>query len=210
VKYRVYGSDEKGFSVSDEPYEVNLGESKTLSTPFPANFVAETSRTALLVVGEGLGLANANKAYYRVVAVDENGHRSWSSAYAAAPRPFIPTTPVTRGKVGEEYRYQLACIRSLGDARNRGDQGMGFWDIEQPTFALEQGPPWLSIDGPTGLLRGTPDAVGRAEVIVTALIAREVPQLDEVALSWGQYKEVGKTTERVGTASQRFTIEVAE
>lgn len=210
AKYRVYGSDEKGFSVSDEPYEVNVGESKTLSSPFPANFVAETTDTALVVVGEGLDLPNANKAYYRVVAVDGKGNRSWSSAYAAAPRPFIHTEAVTTARSGQTYRYQVASIRSLGDARNRGEAGMGFWDIEQPAFELEQGPPWLSIDQTTGLLSGTPQAVGRAEVIVTAVIDRQVRQLEEGALSWGQYKEVGTSTERVGAATQRFSIDVGQ
>src|SRR5262249_54985883 len=45
VKYRVYGSDEKGFSVSDEPYRRNVGQSKDLPAQAPANFVAETSNT---------------------------------------------------------------------------------------------------------------------------------------------------------------------
>jgi hypothetical protein len=48
------------------------------------------------------------------------------------------------------------------------------------------------------------------EVVVTAVIDREVPQLDENALSWGLYKAVGQSTERVGTATQRFTIDVGE
>jgi hypothetical protein len=210
AKYRVYGSDEKGFSVSDEPYAVNVGEGKSLSSPFLANFVAETAETELVVVGEGVNLPNANKAYYRVVAVDEKGNRSWSSEYATSPRPFIYTKPVTAAKVGREYRCQLASIRSLGDARNRGDAGMGFWDIEQPAFALEQGPAWMSIDKTTGLLSGTPDAAGQVKVAVTATIEREVPQLDENALSWGVYKVAGQSTERVGTATQQFTMDVGE
>ena len=47
AKYRVYGSDEKGFSVSDVPYKVNVGASKELPSPFPANFIAETPGTEL-------------------------------------------------------------------------------------------------------------------------------------------------------------------
>jgi len=210
VKFRVYGSDEKGFSVSDVPYDVNLGEQSTLSSPFPANFVAETTHTSMQVVGEGLDLPNANRAYYRVVAVDANGKRSWSSAYAVAPRPFIYSKPVSTAKMGQAYRYRVAAIRSLGDARNRGEKGMGFWDVEQPRFALERAPAWLEIDEATGVLSGTPDAAGEAQVVVSALIEREVPQLDETALSWGNYKVLSTSTERVGAATQAFVIAVKQ
>ena len=51
VAYRVYASDEKGFSVSDTPYKVTVGVSQELPAEFPANFVAETSATELEVVG---------------------------------------------------------------------------------------------------------------------------------------------------------------
>src|SRR5262249_21819948 len=75
AKYRVYGSDEKGFSVSDSPYRRNVGQSKDLPAQAPANFVAETSNTELVVLGAGLDLPNINKAFYRVVAVDDKGKR---------------------------------------------------------------------------------------------------------------------------------------
>ena len=51
VAYRVYASDEKGFSVSDRPYKVTVGVSGKLPSEFPANFVVETSATELEVVG---------------------------------------------------------------------------------------------------------------------------------------------------------------
>ena len=85
AKYRVYGSDEKGFSVSDVPYTVNVGISKELSPQFPANFIAETAATELPVLGSEVILPAANKTYYRVVAVDAEGKRSGPSDYAAAP-----------------------------------------------------------------------------------------------------------------------------
>ena len=89
VKYRVYGSDEKGFTVHDAPYEVKLGDTKELTNPFPANFVAEVAGTSLDVVGVGNARPNANKAYYRVVAVDGKDKRSGDSDYVEALRPFI-------------------------------------------------------------------------------------------------------------------------
>ncbi len=100
VKYRVYGSDEKGFSVSDVPYTVSVGKSKELSPQFPANFIAETPATELAVLGGEVALPAANKTFYRVVAVDVQGKRSGPSDYAAAPRPVIYSKPVVQAKVG--------------------------------------------------------------------------------------------------------------
>ena len=70
------------------------------------------------------------------------------------------------------------------------------------------GPAWLKIDEATGVLSGTPDVVGRAEVAVTATIDRQVRKLDEKALVWGRENVLSTAPERVGTATQRFVIAV--
>jgi hypothetical protein len=209
VKYRVYGSDEKGFFASDSPYDADVGnQEQKLPLPFSANFVAETDKTELVVVGEGLDLPNANKAYYRVVAVDDKGKRSYSSDYVEAPRPFIYTRPVTEARIGQQYRYQLSAIRSIGDLRSRSGGRKAYWDMEKPKFALVRGPTWLKIDQEgTGLLTGTPDAPGRAEVEVTATTDKEVRTYDLNALMWGNEK-VEVATKRMGPVSQRFVIDV--
>src|SRR5262249_53688506 len=145
VKYRVYGSDEKGFSVSDVPYKVSIGTSKELKSEFPANVIAETTGTELAVVGDGCESPNANKTYYRVVAVDTAGKRSGPSDYATAPRPTIYGKPATQARVGTEYRYLLQANRSLGDLRLRivdGKETASFWNIEKPRFALAEAPAW--------------------------------------------------------------------
>jgi hypothetical protein len=157
-------------------------------------------------------LPNANRAYYRVVAVDEKGNRSGPSDFAEAPRPVLWSRPVTAARVGSAYRYVLAAIRSLGNLRTRvvaGKETMSYWDIEDPRFALTQGPPWLKIDERTGVLSGVPDRPGKVVVSVTVTIDREVRKLDERALSWGQEKVLSTSTRRVGAATQTFTLEVA-
>jgi hypothetical protein len=114
--------------------------------------------------------------------------------------------------VGSEYRYPLSAVRSLGDLRTRvvgGRETMNYWDIEAPRFALQQGPAWLKIDEGTGLLSGIPDGPGKVPVVVTATIDREVRRLDSRSLSWGLEKIVSTGTQRVGVATQKFTIEVA-
>jgi hypothetical protein len=211
VKYRVYGSDEKGFSVSDEPYRRNVGQSKDVDTRAPANFVAETPDTELVVLGAGVDMPNANRAFYRVVAVDDQGKRSGPSDYAAAARPFIFSKPPEAAGVGKEFRYQVAAVRSVGDLRLRvvdGKETAGFWDVEKPRFVLVQGPPWLRLDESTGLLRGVPDAAGNTDVVVKVTLERSVRRLDEGRLSWGQELVKEVATEQVGSTTQRFRIAV--
>ena len=81
--------------MSDGPYPVTVGQSKTVPAEFPANFVVETSATELDVVGPHVELAGANRAFYRVVAVDAAGKRSGPSDYASFARPVIVSKAVT-------------------------------------------------------------------------------------------------------------------
>jgi hypothetical protein len=211
VKYRVYGSDEKGFSVSDEPYRRNVGQSRDVPVLAPGNFVAETSKTELVVLGAGVDLPNANRAFYRVVAVDARRQRSGPSDYAAAVRPFIYSKPSQAGQVGKEFQYRVAAVHSLGDLRLRiveGKEVASFWDIENARFELVQGPTWLRIDTRTGLLRGVPDSAGETEVVVKVILERPIRRLDEGRLSWGQELVKDVVTEKVGSAIQRFRIAV--
>jgi hypothetical protein len=118
---------------------------------------------------------------------------------------------VVTAKVGEEYSYQVSVNRSLGDLTSRlvdNQQRSGYFDIEKPKFALVHGPEWLNLDEATGVLSGTPGAAGRTEVELSVTIDREVRKLDEKTLIWGREKVLETTTERVGTATQKFIIDV--
>jgi hypothetical protein len=212
AKYRIYGSDEKGFLASDEPYEAVVGGSKEIPKTRPANFIAEVGSTEAAVIGAEVRSANANKAFYRVVAVDEQGKRSGPSDFAEAPRPIIYSRPVTDVKVGAKYRYALSAIRSLGDLRTRvvdGKETMNFWDMETHRFALKEGPAWLKLDPSTGVLSGVPNSPGKVEIVVIATIERELRSLDAATLSWGIEKVLSTSKQRVGVATQKFTIDVA-
>ena len=211
AKYRVYGSDEKGFTASDNEYKVSVGITKELKPQFPANFIAETSATELAVLG--VDIPAANKTFYRVVAVDEKGKRSGPSDFATAPRPVIFSKPILAAKVGESYRYAAAANRSLGDLRTRqvnGKEVSSFWDIESTKFAIQQGPAWLKIDAATGELSGTPDQPGKVEVAIVATIDRENRKLDDATLKWGNEKIVSNSIERVGESVQKFAIDVSK
>jgi len=165
VRYKVYGSNEKGFSVSDEPYEVvDLGER-------PANLVGTTANTSIKVVGPDLRGRGYNKCFYRVVAIDEHGTESGCSDYVEMPHPFFYSRPVTEARVGEEYTYKPGILASLGDLQHRYEEPKyKYWDVEKYTFSLLSGPPWLGIDRDTGRLTGVPsvDGVGAWKVVVSA------------------------------------------
>ena len=73
VKFRGYGSDEKGFTIADQRFHSTVGVTKeemaSWNPWFPANFIAETTATELAVIGREIEFPSANKTYYRVVAV---------------------------------------------------------------------------------------------------------------------------------------------
>jgi hypothetical protein len=210
AKYRVYGSDEKGFTVHDDSYEVKLGDTKDLANPFPANFVAEVTGTSLDVVGVGNSLPNANKAYYRVVAADAKDKRSGDSDYAEAPRPFIYSVPVTSAPAGQPYRYQVQAIRSLGDLTRRDaakpKPGAKFWKIEPLKFSLTQKPGWMSISADTGLITGTSDGTGGTVTVSVTLTQEHRLVHDKDSIVWGNEYEQSRTYESVGPVTQQFVV----
>jgi len=169
AKYEVYGSDEKGFSVDKGPHDVKgLGN-------VPGNLLGETTGTSMVVASPTATEENANKVFYRVVAIDADGTASGCSDYAELAHPSVCSEPVTQAAVGKAYRYEVRSLRSLGDYQCRQDPDIDhkqyahrFWNIEENAYELAEGPKWLGIDGESGVLTGTPAGgdVGTARVKV--------------------------------------------
>jgi hypothetical protein len=123
----------------------------------------------------------------------------------------IYSQPATTAKLGAEYRYEVRANRSLGDlsARMQGEnQVSGYFDIEKPSFKLEHASAWLKVDPNTGVVFGVPDATGKTEVALSVSLTRERRQLDEKILAWGNEKVLTNAVETVGTATQKFMIQV--
>ncbi|MCM2313759.1 MAG: hypothetical protein NDJ92_01230 [Thermoanaerobaculia bacterium] len=183
LAYKVYGSDERGFTASDsksmvfhgrgfvrtmQEYEAahaRDGDKRLVRTP--ANFITLTTGTSLDVVGTELALPNTNRAFYRVVALDAAGNASGPSDYVEVSRPMIYSHP-PQGRVGEPYEYRLQYIRSLGDLRNRASEkssyNIAFWDRETVSFSAISLPDGLSLDEATGEICGLPLRVGSQSI----------------------------------------------
>jgi hypothetical protein len=172
VAYEVYGSDIKGFSISKGPYDAPP------LCKMPSNYLGQTTSTQMVVAGHRAGTEfpadienpnNLNRCYYRVVAIDKHGKHSGCSEYAEMPHPYIWTLPPTTVEVGRDYRYQPHLIQSLGDLQFRYvEPNCRFWEREQLSFSLVDGPKWLSIDTDTGLLAGTApmDGAGKYDICI--------------------------------------------
>jgi hypothetical protein len=158
LRYEVYGSDERGFSVSREPYEVLTANSK--SEMFQPNLIATTDETWLLVAGPEAGTPPF--ATYRVVAIDAAGARSGASDFAEAPRPMIVSSPDSIAVAGQAYNYQIRATASIGDLRcervGRQNYLKAFRDGDVLRFLLDEGPDWIDLDEHTGLLTARPQS----------------------------------------------------
>ena len=169
--YDVYGSDERGFSVSKTPYRVlGLGEQ-------PANFVARTAATEMRVVGaDGGNTAGRNRSFYRVVAIDSHGTESGPSDQVELPHPYIWSAPRTDASAGGVYRYEVRTLRSLGDLQHRyAEPSQRFWEREEYQFELEKGPGWLELDEKSGVLSGRPRATDAGSHRVEIIVRRKFP-----------------------------------
>ncbi|MDA0710430.1 MAG: hypothetical protein O3B73_09525 [bacterium] len=154
--YEVYGSDERGFTASREPYRVVVGNQDTQT--FPANLIASTKDTSIQVAGHSV--EKGNHAYYRVVAVDREGVRSGPSDLAEAPRPMIVSRPSGHAVVGKPYSYSIRALASLGDLRceSRGGRRYfsAFRETDQLRYLLDEGPDFVELDEKTGRLTALP------------------------------------------------------
>ena len=180
IAYKVYGSNERGFTAGDREHLVNRGrgfvrdvdEFKAKSqqapdagmVPTPPNLIARVTATSLAVVGPDVSLANANRAYYRVVAIDRLGHESGPSDFAEVPRPFLVNRPAESGRLGEAYRFEPRVICSEGDLRCRASPessyNAAYWDREVPAFSATRLPEGLRLDATTGTISGVPGKAG--------------------------------------------------
>eukprot|EP01052_Picozoa_sp_SAG31_P031402 SAG31_NODE_3322_length_4412_cov_3.107814_1_plen_970_part_00 len=115
--------------------------------------------------------------FFRVVAVDAKGVRSGPSTYAAAPRPFIYSTPPTAIVAGRATHHRVRSLCSIGELQAQsGAQGVGRYEStfrggDELRFLLDEGPAFIRLDEVSGKMVLAPEArdVGTHTVTVRVL-----------------------------------------
>jgi len=180
--YKVYGSDEKGFTISDTEHAVYVGKGVVRSksqyaeiegevngtgmAKWPANLVGTVQGTSVKVVGPDVALPNTNKCFFRVVAVEADGNESGPSDYAQVERPFVYTRPRVKAQVGKRYRYDIRTIETIGNLSS-GFRPPAIFGSTSTSFTATSLPPGLTLgrSGPShATISGIPTEAGTLEV----------------------------------------------
>ena len=166
MRYRIYGSAERGFTPSDTAYRYDAGLDGMKSSP--PNLLCETEGAAT-----GLDLpAGLWRPWYRVAAMDAKGVLSGVSAQAELVHPLIVTAGLPAGRVSTQFRAQVDVSTSIGHLVSQDENGkayqMRFRAGDSLLFALEGTPESLRIEPRSGLIAGYlgPGSVGDYDLTV--------------------------------------------
>jgi hypothetical protein len=151
VSYRIYGSEERGFTAHDDRYEYNDGLEGTQRAA--ANLLLETHSTQLSVsLPETLW-----RPYYRVIAVDGKGRLSGPSALSELSHPLIATSQLPNATESQFYKTQIVTSASIGHLVSADENGksyqMKFRSGDELAFDMTGAPAGLSIDS-QGVISG--------------------------------------------------------
>ena len=173
ASYEIYGSHERGFTARREPYTIVAGRTEG-QRAMPANLLATVDGAGTHAIVLGADVEAGNTAFFRVVAVHADGVRSGQSDYAEAPRPFVCAALPERIPAGEVTVWPLQAVHSIGDLRAESDgphrYHTEFRDGDELTWLLDEGPPWIELDGDSGRLTFRPQARDASTHTVTVRV----------------------------------------
>ncbi|MHB1936360.1 MAG: putative Ig domain-containing protein [Acidobacteriaceae bacterium] len=151
VGYRIYGSEERGFTAHDNRYQYNDGLHGTQWAA--SNLLLDTHNA-----NESVSLPEALwRPYYRVVAVDEKGRLSGPSAMAELSHPLIATSQLPNAIGSQFYEARIVTSASIGHLVSADENGkpyqMKFRTGDELVFDMSGAPAGLSIDN-RGVISG--------------------------------------------------------
>ncbi len=151
MDFRIYGSEERGFTANDNSYKYNDGLKGTQQAP--ANLLLETKEASRSIsLPEELW-----RPYYRVVAVDREGRVSGPSAMGELTHPLIATTQLPTAIRSRFYQAQITTSASIGHLVSADENGLPyqlrFRTGDDLVFHMTGAPAGLSIDA-NGVISG--------------------------------------------------------
>ena len=161
VKYRIYGSAERGFTASDVRYRYNGGDAGTLAAP--PNLLLEIKPDTMRVELPAV----LWRPYYRVAAVDAQGRESGPSALAELEHPLIVTSAIPAAQANSYYETRIETAASIGHLVYTDESGTRFRTGDELAFELSGAPKGLAIS-PAGVVSGFLPAgsAGKYEIVV--------------------------------------------
>ena len=175
--YRIFGSEERGFSASDHPYPYNAGVNGIATAP--ANLLLETGRleTGRLEAGHATQWTTIPqqlwRPYLRVVAVDGEGRESEASEMAELAHPLIVTRQLPAVQTHRLYQTRIETSASVGHLVSADEDGkpyqVRFRGGDDLAFTMTGAPEGLSINASgviSGMVRSSETRVYRLTIAV--------------------------------------------
>lgn len=166
--YKVYGSNEQGFTASDTAYRYNAGLQGIKVNP--PNLIHRTKGP----VTSWTIPTDLWYPYYRIVAVDEKGVKSGPSALAELPHPLIKTKALPPAIANSQYKAALSVCASIGHLVSATENGKAyqkrFRSGDNLVFIVKGLPDGLWVNQNTGRITGTPAVQEVGEHIVKIII----------------------------------------
>ena len=167
VRFRIYGSAERGFTASDTAYIYHAGLGGIKQSPPNLLFETDGSQTSCKVP------ARFWRAFYRIAAVDSRGCESGPSAMAELAHPLILTGEFPEGSTSSYYQAQIEVSASMGHLVSADENGkpyqMRFRNGDDLVFELSGAPDDLSINRKSGMITGylPAESDGEYKILVT-------------------------------------------
>jgi hypothetical protein len=160
VRYKIYGSSERGFTASDTAYVYHGGLDGILHAPSNLLHITDGPQTTC-------DTWNILRPYYRVVAVDAEGRESGPSDVAEMQHPLIAPQQLPAGYVSTWYKAQVEVCSSIGHLVSQDEDGKAY-QLRYRTgddllFEMSGAPENLTIEPESGLISGflAPESTGR-------------------------------------------------
>jgi len=162
--YKIYGSDERGFSVSDTTYIYNSGREGKKTRKLNLLYETEGSETSWTIPNE------LWQPYYRIVAVDSQGRESGPSTQIESKHPLIKTQSLPVAQRDKFYETHIEVVSSIGHLVSATLKGkpyqLSFRNGDSLYFSIENLPSGLQMNESSGLISGTPTTSGTYNINV--------------------------------------------